>query len=343
MRIVFGALKEFNDDAMLMAQAVGADGIHFNTPPIARNDEKHWTVSALRWLKEYSERFDLKLEMIENVPVRFYDHILVGGSKRDEQIENYIKTIRNMGEVGIPVLGHHFCPTWVWRTSVTEPYRGGSCVSSFDSSLVDSRPNATKSAALHKLTLPDGITSITREDLWNNFTYFMRAVIPEAEKAGVRLVTHPSDPPIEAIRGAGRIFVSKEDYLKADAITNSDAWGLNLCIGCFSQLGGEAYVMDMINTFVPKGKVSIVHLRDVQGTIGCFKECFLGDGNFNPAKVLMALKRNGYDGLIMDDHVPFLLGDTRWGHTARAYEHGYIQGMRMMLNYCDALSEGDME
>ena len=81
----------------------------------------------------------------------------------------------------------------------------------------------------------------------------------------------------------------------------------------------------------------MVHLRDAAGDIDCFNECFLKDGRFNPAKVLTELKRCGYNGIIMDDHVPFLSGDTRWGHTARAYAHGYIQGMRMMLNYLDSL------
>jgi mannonate dehydratase len=51
----------------------------------------------------------------------------------------------------------------------------------------------------------------------------------------------------------------------------------------------------------------------------------------------MELKRCGYDGLVMEDHVPFLEGDSRWGHTARAYQNGYIQGMRMMLDYIDSM------
>jgi len=29
----------------------------------------------------------------------------------------------------------------------------------------------------------------------------------------------------------------------------------------------------------------------------------------------------------LDDHVPFLTGDTRWGHTARANAFGYLRGM----------------
>lgn len=64
--------------------------------------------------------------------------------------------------------------------------------------------------------------------------------------------------------------------------------------------------------------------------------CYLGDGNYNPARVMRELALLGYEGLVMDDHVPFLTGDTRWGHTARAYEIGYIQGMQKMLEYLQA-------
>ena len=337
MKIIFGALKEFNDDALMMARQLGSDGIHFNTPPLATADEKTWSVQELKWLKEYAAKFELEVRMIENVPVRFFDQIMLDGPDRDEQIDNYITIIRNMGKVGIPVLGHHFCPTWAWRTSVTHPYRCGSHVSAFEADKVDPLHNATRNSANHMAKFGTEIPIPTREDLWKRWTYFIKAVLPEAEKSGVRLVTHPSDPPVEQVAGVPRIFISKEDYLYADSISNSDAWGLNMCLGCFSQLGGEEYVLDMIRTFVPRGKVSMVHLRDVQGTINDFNECFLGDGRYNPAKVLMELKRCGYDGLIMDDHVPFLTGATRWGHTARAYEIGYIQGMRMMLNYIDSL------
>ena len=76
MKIILGAIKEFNDDALIMARQLGAEGFHFNTPPIATSDENYWTERSLRWLKEYTEKFELKLEMIENVPIRFFDKIL---------------------------------------------------------------------------------------------------------------------------------------------------------------------------------------------------------------------------------------------------------------------------
>lgn len=332
MKIILGAIKEFNDDALIMARQLGSEGFHFNTPPIATNDEKFWSVTALKWLKEYTEKFELKLEMIENVPIRFFDKILLGLPGRDEQIENYIKTLRNMGAVGIPILGHHFCPTWAWRTTIREPYRLGAFVSAYDHSLHDELPNAYTQSKDHMVRQNPDLKPPTQEDLWNNFTYFAKAVLPEAEKAGVKLITHPSDPPIKCVAGVERIFISPDDFRKAEELTDSDAWGINFCMGTFSQLGGEECVLEMINEFVPKNKIHMVHFRDVRGTIEKFSECFIGEGRYNPATVMKALKDNGYNGLMLDDHVPFITGDTRWGHTARAYTFGYLRGLDRMLN-----------
>ena len=75
----------------------------------------------------------------------------------------------------------------------------------------------------------------------------------------------------------------------------------------------------------------MVPFRDVQGTIEKFNECFLGEGRYDPGTVIRALKDCGYDGLILDDHVPFLTSDTRWGHTARAYTFGYLKGLNKMI------------
>ena len=332
MKIILGAIKEFNDDALIMARQLGAEGFHFNTPPIATSDENYWSETSLKWLREYTEKFELSLDMIENVPIRFYDKILLGLPGRDEQIENYIKTVQNMGKVGIPILGHHFCPTWAWRTSIYEPYRLGAFVSSYDHSIHDDIPNAYTQSKDHMVRQNPDLVRPTQEDLWNNFTYFIKAVLPEAEKAGVKLITHPSDPPIAKVAGVSRIFISPDDYRKAEKITNSDAWGINFCMGTFSQLGGEECVLEMIREFVPKNKIHMVHFRDVQGTVEKFKECFLGEGRYNPAKIMMELKANGYDGIMLDDHVPYLTADTRWGHTARAYTFGYLKGLAKALD-----------
>ena len=331
MKIILGAIKEFNDDALIMARQLGAEGFHFNTPPIATSDEQFWSERSLRWLKEYTEKFELKLEMIENVPIRFFDKILLGLDGRDEQIENYIKTLHNMGKVGIPILGHHFCPTWAWRTTIREPYRLGATVSAYDHAIHEDLPNAYTQSKDHMVRQNPDLIPPTEEDLWNNFLYFAKAVLPEAEKAGVKLITHPSDPPLSPVAGVSRIFISPDDFRRAEALVNSPAWGINFCMGTFSQLGGEETVLEMIREFVPKNRIHMVHFRDVQGTVEKFSECFLGEGRYDPARIMRALKENGYEGLMLDDHVPFITSDTRWGHTARAYTFGYLKGLAKML------------
>ena len=322
MQAIFGALKEFNDDAMLMAKQLGSDGIHFNTPPIP--GAKTWDQDALQYLIDYSAKFDLKVEMIENVPIRFYDKVLLGLPGRDEQIENYINIIRNMGKVGIPILGHHFCPNWAWRTTLTEKGRGGSNVAAYDKSK-EANGNAYIYPYITDAEFPD------REGLWANYTYFIKAVLPAAEESGVVLAIHPSDPPLPEVDGKSRIFISLDDFKYGEQITNSDAWKVNLCLGCFSQINGEESALEAIHYLGQRDKIAMVHLRDVQGTGECFKECLLGEGNYDPAKLIMALHEVGYDGCIMDDHVPYIVNATRWGHTARANAHGYIRGMIRMM------------
>ena len=333
MKVILGAIKEFNDDALLMARQLGSEGFHFNTPPIATNDENFWTVRALQWLKEYTEKFELNLEMIENVPIRFFEAIMLGTAERDEKIENYIKTIRNMGEVGIPILGHHFCPTWAWRTSISEPTRGGAKVTAFNSEAAESGVNAYAASAQHMAKFGKDLTPPSSEDLWRNYEYFIKAVTPEAEKAGVKLIIHPSDPPLKKVAGIDRIFISCEDFERAEKLADSPAWGINFCMGTFSQLGGEETVMEMIEKFVPKNRIHMVHFRDVQGVVTDFRECFPGDGRYNPAKIMLALQKYGYNGLILDDHVPLINNDTRWGHTARANVFGYLRGMQKMMEF----------
>mgnify|MGYP003430522696 CR=1 FL=1 len=35
----------------------------------------------------------------------------------------------------------------------------------------------------------------------------------------------------------------------------------------------------------------------------------------------------GFDGFLLDDHVPHMSGDTSYGHRARAHAIGYMQGL----------------
>ena len=97
-----------------------------------------------------------------------------------------------------------------------------------------------------------------------------------AEEAGVRLALHPDDPNDGPIGGVARIFSSFEGFERASQAIDSPAWGLLLCIGCWTEMGGTANVLRGIRHFGPKGRIVYVHFRDIEGTASNFSECFVG-------------------------------------------------------------------
>jgi mannonate dehydratase len=136
--------------------------------------------------------------------------------------------------------------------------------------------------------------------------------------------------------GVARILRSPAGFRRAMTIADSPAWKVLLCLGSTSEMeGGAAAVDEMIETFGPLGKIAYVHFRDVEGTVPAFREVFIGEGNYDPAAVMRALDRVGFDGFLMDDHVPFMAADSEYGHTARAHAIGYMQGMLDMLDRDD--------
>jgi len=154
-----------------------------------------------------------------------------------------------------------------------------------------------------------------------------KAVLPVAEQHGVMLAVHPSDPPVPMLGGIARILRSPDAFRRAMALADSPAWGLILCLGTFSELGGATSVMEMIDTFGPAGNIGYVHFRDVQGTVPRFNECFLGDGNYDPIAVMEKLRAVGYKGFVMEDHVPILAGDSPFQDRSRSHAMGYMQAL----------------
>ncbi|HTW99818.1 MAG TPA: mannonate dehydratase, partial [Acidimicrobiales bacterium] len=108
-------------------------------------------------------------------------------------------------------------------------------------------------------------------------------------------------------------------------------WGLDLCLGTVSEMGGEAAVLDAVEWFGRRGEIVYVHLRDVRGYGERFEECFLGEGNYDPVLVLERLVDIGFDGFLLDDHTPLLVNDSPYGHRGRAHAIGYMQGILQTL------------
>jgi mannonate dehydratase len=338
IRVAFGQFRELTEEDLHFARQLGASGVTLNTPlfkgrslygvDILINSEDATAdrfESQIRWdfleivqIRTMVEDYGLRLEAIENTPISFYDKAMLGLPERDEQIESYMEIIRMLGKARIPILGYHWMPTHVWRTSKTTPGRGGALVSSFDHGLV------TEAPFIHG-------RPITEDDLWANYEYFIKAVLPVAEEAGVKLALHPDDPPMEKpLGGVARIMGSLDGFKKAMEIGDSPNHGLDFCVGSWASRGIDE-MFEAMRHFGSLGKIFYVHFRNVRGSIPRFQETFIDEGDVDVVAALRTLMEVGFEGFIIDDHVPQMVNDTGWGHRGRAFATGYIRGLLRAL------------
>src|SRR4051812_1043742 len=271
MRVALGQFNELTHERLTFAKQIGVSGVQMNTP-LLPDDKGYWELADLKRIKERCDSYGLRLEALENVPRHFYLKAMLGIPGRDEQIENYQKTIRNMGQAGIPLLGYNWMPNGVWRTP-NAAGRGGVRVTAFDMAQVEVSPLVAGVKEVEEF----GGQHIDHDKMWANYAYFMQAVLPVAEEAGVKLALHPDDPPVPELGGIARLFYNAEGFKKAmEVVAPSPNHGLDFCMGCFSEMGPG--VIEAIRYFGQRGKIFYVHLRDVQGCVPAFQECFLGEG-----------------------------------------------------------------
>ena len=329
MQIMIGQIRQIDEETALFARQLGIESVQLNTPLLESPDE-YWAFEALEALKGSCGHYGLDLHALENVPNEWMQDIKTGGPMRDDQLRRYRQTIENMGKAGVAILGHNFNPTGVFRTDVRRRGRGGARVSAFDLAEADT---GNVAAGAQGYIPGSERLSIDEEALWENYAHFLREVLPCAEAHGVRLALHPDDPPVPVIGGAAHPFYSVAGLERALEIANgSPAFGFDLCLGTVSEMtGGATAVRDAITRFGPAGAICYVHFRQVKGTVPSFEECFLGEGNYSAREVIQLLAASGFDGFLLDDHVPEVVGDTEWGHRARAHAIGYMQGLLASL------------
>ena len=310
MRAGFGQFQVASEEYLLFAQQFGATDVLFNTPLIPGDGGK-WQLQDLVKLRLRVEQFGLKLTALENVPTSFYDHIMLNGPRRDEQIENMIFTVRNMARAGIPIFGYNWMPSHVWRTPPAQ-IRGGALATAYDHALGSKYP------------LTHG-REYSEEEMWVNLEYWIKIITPIAEEEGIRLGIHPCDPPVDKLGGIPQLLRSFESYKRLIEIYPSDSNAIEFCQGTFSEMKDDIY--EMIDYFVSRKKILYVHFRNVSSKVPNFYEEFVNTGYVDMYKAMKIYHKHNFDGFFIDDHVPHTHGDTPWGHRGRAFANGYIQAM----------------
>lgn len=302
-------LRPLNDERMALARQIGVTDIVTVLP----NAGPVWDFNAILHHKKRIEDAGLTWSVVESVPIS--DRIKLGLEGRDEDIDAYCQTVRNLGAAGIPIMCYNWMAVFNWmRTSVTTRGRGGALVSSYDHSLMANAPLTEYG-------------EVTEGQLWDTLAYFLERVIPVAEEAGVKQALHPDDPPLSPIRGIARIATSVEAFQRVMDLIPGEYNGITFCQGNFAAMG--ANVPEAIRRF--GSRIHFAHFRDVRGAVPAFTEAFHDEGDTDMAECIRAYREIGFTGPIRPDHVPTLAGEPNDppGYTlmGRLYAIGYMKGL----------------
>ena len=317
--IGIGFLTQVSPDRMRYMAQMGATHVVTSLPGGGRNRNGDvWTFEGMLAQRKEVESYGLKLSAYEGIPVP--QRVKLGEEGRDEDIENYCESIRNMGKAGIPILCYNWMVGFGWlRTDFTTPARGGAVVTTYR----------------HEDFERGGLTplgNVPEDQLWDSLDYFLKAVVPVAEEAGVKLAMHPDDPPRSPVRGIGRIMTSPENFQRMLDLVDSPANGLTYCQGCFTEMNIDNPTW--IRRFAEQGRLHFAHYRNINkgGTADNFSETFHDEeGEADMYEAMKTYIDVGFTGPMRPDHAPTMEGEGN-DHPGYALQDrlmavGYMKGL----------------
>jgi mannonate dehydratase len=273
-------------------------------------------VETLQKIKDEFGAAGLTIAGVESHPVPA-EKIKLGVDGRDEEIENYKAAIHALAKVGIRMVCYNFMAGLGWyRTKVDVPERGGALTSEFDNSVAQAQ----------------GLTQfgeVSEEKMWDNMGYFLRAIMPVAEQAGVNMALHPDDPPLTPLRGIGRILISGRNFRRVMDSVPSKVNGVTFCQANFVAMGED--IEKLAREWGAQKKIFFVHFRDILGKGQRFRETFHDNGPTNMPRMLQIYHEIGFDGPIRPDHAPTLEGERNdtpgYAVNGRILAIGYMKGI----------------
>lgn len=297
-----------------------------------------WSAEEIATRQEQCRRAGFEWTTVESVPV--HEAIKLADAERDRFIDSYRQTVRNLGAAGIRVVCYNFMPVIDWmRTDFDYRLADGSVVTSYSQAEFDA---IDLTGGLPKLpawpqgytygefqALTDRYAGVTDADYLERYRYFVEAVAPVAEEAGVFLGIHPDDPPWP-IFGLPRIAGTESQLQALLDCSPSPAHGLTFCSGSLGVLA-ENDLPAMVRRF--SDRIHFVHLRNLRRRGE--REFHEVDhtraaGDVDLVEIMRALTATGYTGPVRPDHGRMIWGETGiagYGLHDRALGVMYLQGI----------------
>jgi mannonate dehydratase len=301
-----------SDDELLFARQLGVDCVYTWVRPEQRDYE------YLARLRERVEAHGIRLYNVGNIAVAKNDKIHLALPGRDQAIAEFQTFVRDLGRAGIGVTTFTWEPTQVWSSAPGESRGAQARAADLDEML---RRPFTHGRAY------------SEDEIWANYTYFVRQMMPVCAEAGVRLALHPNDPPSpQPLGGIPCLIHSFDTYKRAFAIADSVGTGkarlgMEFCCGCWLEGGaGFGDIFEGIRAFVAEDRILIVHFRNVTAPLPRFVETFLDNGYGDMVAIMRTFVQAGYRGTMILDHSPKFAGEYAKGG-GPAYALGYMRAL----------------
>jgi mannonate dehydratase len=294
--------------------------------------------------------------------------ILYGRDGRDKDMELTIASIQAAGKAGLPVIEYNFYAHRVVEGYYEQVGRANSGYTGFDYDLevlvdengvivpgqlrdesgqltpetLQGNPNARRIKVRDLPPLAsEGAHSL--DEMWNNISYFLKAAVPAAGKAGVRLALHPNDPPAPISRGSGQIMGSVAGWKHLIGIVDSPANGITFDCGVTREMGEDP--VEVANYFASRKRINHVHYRNVSVVkpYEKYTELFIDAGVVDMFGVMKALVKNKYAGTIYPEHPRALDYDRDRGRIPGYPGGGGYGGVTFSVAYARAMLQAALE
>jgi mannonate dehydratase len=238
---------------------------------------------------------------VVNMMISGFDDVIRGGPRRDEQIENVIQSIRAAGRAGLPVIEYNFYAHRITEGYYEELGRGGAGMTAFQHDKVKDLPPLEREG-VHK-----------REDQFKRAEHFLKAIIPECEKANVRMALHPNDPPAPLSRGSEQIMATFEHWKRYLNLVKSPYNGMTFDCGVSREMGEDPVAV--CRWLAERDVINHVHYRNVvvRKPYVDYAEVFLDNGQVNMYAVMKELIRHKYPRSLYPEHPRALDIDRKIG------------------------------
>lgn len=305
-----------------------------------------WSAEEAAELKKEVEAAGLKIKGIESVNIS--DDIKIGTAKRDEHIENYIKTLENLGKADIHMVCYNFMPVFDWtRTDLARKRADGSTVLAYNQEIVDKIDPMNMRDSMESMSngfvmpgweperlsrleeLFEAYKEIDSDKLFDNLVYFLEAIGDVCMKYDIKMGIHPDDP-AWPIFGLPRIVTNKENIERLLKAVDKPYNGITLCTGSLGS-NPKNDIPDIIRT--AKGRIPFAHIRNLRyNEDGDFEEAahLSSDGSMDMYEIVKALYDTGFDEIIRPDHGRMIWGEVAtpgYGLYDRALGAVYLQGL----------------